>query len=82
MELGSQFYFPVKSDLNFPGHCANLFFHSPEYPISPSYIYIYTHTYQICVHILFTHVGNFAFQSQTAQRESVNPSSLSWQIHL
>lgn len=39
----SSFYFPVKSDLDIPGHCANLFFHSPEYPISPSYIYIYAH---------------------------------------
>jgi len=39
----SSFYFPVKSDLNIPGHCANSFFHSPEYPISPSYIYIYIH---------------------------------------
>lgn len=40
----SSFCFPVKSDLNSPGHCANLFLHSPEYPLSPSCIFTYTRT--------------------------------------
>lgn len=77
----SSFYFPVKSDLNSPGHCANLFLRSPEYPLSPSCIFTYTHTYQICVICIYK-CGNFAFQSQIGQRGSVNRPFFAFQIHL
>lgn len=55
--LGSQFLlFPCKSDLSFPGHCANLFFHSPYYPLKfllYIFIYIHMHTKYVCIYIFF-----------------------------
>lgn len=79
----SQFLlFPCnKSDLNAPGLCANLFLHSPEYPLSPSCIFTYTHIHTKYVSYVFINVGNFAFQSQIGQRESVNRPFFSFQIH-